>query len=56
MHLLGYTLNVVIKVIRPIQVEKEDFIAYYPNKEDAPSLLPSVTLIAEDDRHYNLIF
>ena len=53
--LLGNTLGVVIQVIRPSQVDKEDFIAYYPSLDDAAKYTPMVTLVAEDDRHYNIV-
>jgi len=55
MCLLGYTLGLVIQVIRPSQVDKEDFIAYYPPLADMPKYTPTVTLVAEDDRHYNVV-
>jgi len=55
MCLLGYTLGVVIQVIRPSQVDEEDFIAYYPPLDDVPKYTPTVTLVAEDDRHYNIV-
>lgn len=55
MCLLGYTLGLVIQVIRPSQVDKEDFIAYYPPLDDVPKYTPTVTLVAEDDRHYNIV-
>ncbi|XP_031572295.1 uncharacterized protein LOC116306388 isoform X2 [Actinia tenebrosa] len=55
MCLLGYTLGVVIQVFRPSQVNKQDFIAYYPYLEDVPPLTPTVSLVAEDDRHYNIL-
>ena len=53
--LLGNTLGVVIQVIRPSQVDKDDFIAYYPSLDDASMYTPVVTLKAEDDRHYNIV-
>ena len=55
MCLLGYSLGLVIQVIRPSQVDQEDFLAYYPYLEDVPNFTPTVTLIAEDDRHYNIV-
>lgn len=55
MCLLGYTLGVVIQVIRPSQVDKEDFIVYYPSLDDVPKYTHTVTLVAEDDRHYNIV-
>lgn len=55
MCLLGYTLGLVIKVIRPSQVDKEDFVAYYPSLDEVPKNAPYVTLVAEDDRHYNIV-
>ena len=53
MHLLGYTLGITIKVVRPSHVGQPDFIASYP--EDMPSGTPVITLVAEDDRHYNIL-
>jgi hypothetical protein len=53
MHLLGYTLGVTIKVVRPSHVGQSDFIASYP--EDMPKGTPVVALVAEDDRHYNIL-
>ena len=50
MHLLGYTLGITIKVVH---VGQPDFIASYP--EDMPSGTPVITLVAEDDRHYNIL-
>lgn len=51
MILLGYTLKLSIKVFRLQQYGEEDFITYYP--EETRDSWPQVTLIAEDDRHYN---
>ena len=53
MHLLGYTLGVKIKVVRPSHFQQSDFIASYP--EDMPDGSPVVYLVAEDDRHYNIL-
>ncbi|KAH3846657.1 hypothetical protein DPMN_088959 [Dreissena polymorpha] len=52
MCLLGYSLGVRIRVLRLIYFNKVDFEAFYPpeDKDD----LPVVTLISEDDRHYNI--
>ncbi|XP_068707559.1 uncharacterized protein [Montipora foliosa] len=55
MCLLGFALGVVIQVFRPSQVDKEDFIAYYPPLDDVAKYTPTVTLVAEDDRHYNVV-
>ena len=55
MCLLGFTLGVVIRVIRPSQVDEEDFMAHYPALEEMPNYTPTVTLVAEDDRHYNVV-
>ncbi|XP_070565667.1 uncharacterized protein [Ptychodera flava] len=52
MFLLGYTLGVTLKVVRPSQFKREDFITHYP--DDHIDDWPSVTMIAEDDRHYNI--
>ncbi|KAL4224898.1 hypothetical protein ACF0H5_015594 [Mactra antiquata] len=52
MCLLGYCLGVRIRVFRLKQFKDEDFISYYP--EDGTDDWPVVSLIAEDDRHYNV--
>ena len=52
MYLLGHTLGVHIQVIRLSHFGQEDFVAYYP--DDAGNNWPQVSLIAEDDRHYNV--
>lgn len=36
-----------------MQVDQPDFIAYYP--DDLPEGTPVITLVAEDDRHYNVL-
>ncbi|XP_053322966.1 ubiquitin thioesterase otulin [Spea bombifrons] len=51
MFLLGYTLQLTIKVYRLYKFATDEFITQYPN--DKPDW-PSVTLITEDDRHYNV--
>ena len=53
MFLLGFSLQATIKVIRPSQFGKEDFVTLYPDDlyEDCPNL----ALVAEDDRHYNIL-
>ncbi|XP_033101358.1 uncharacterized protein LOC117104614 isoform X2 [Anneissia japonica] len=53
MCLLGNTLEISIKVMRPLQHSQQDFISMYP---DVCKTCPSVTLIAEDDRHYNIVY
>lgn len=55
MCLLGYSLGVIIQVFRPSQVTKPDFVANYPYIEDMPPFSRTVSLVAEDDRHYNII-
>ncbi|XP_045175267.2 uncharacterized protein LOC123536288 isoform X3 [Mercenaria mercenaria] len=52
MCLLGYSLGVRIRVFRLHHFREEDFISYYP--EDGTDSWPVVSLIAEDDRHYNV--
>ena len=52
MFLLGHTLGVTLQVFRPSQFGEEDFISYYP--DDKKQVFPLVSLIAEDDRHYNV--
>ncbi|XP_056155140.1 uncharacterized protein LOC130129577 [Lampris incognitus] len=52
MFLLGYTLQCTIQVYRLYLADTEEFVTYYPDdhKED----WPSVCLVTEDDRHYNV--
>ncbi|XP_010883843.2 uncharacterized protein LOC105019388 isoform X1 [Esox lucius] len=52
MFLLGYTLRYTIRVYRLYMTDTEEFVTYYPDdhKED----WPSVCLVTEDDRHYNV--
>uniref|UniRef100_H2ZTU2 OTU deubiquitinase with linear linkage specificity n=1 Tax=Latimeria chalumnae TaxID=7897 RepID=H2ZTU2_LATCH len=52
MFLLGYALQVTIHVYRLYRCETDEFITFYPDdhKED----WPQVTLLTEDDRHYNV--
>ena len=52
MFLLGYTLGVRIQVFRLSQFSESDFISYYPN--DSSEDCQTVSLLAEDDRHYNV--
>ncbi|KAM4689332.1 ubiquitin thioesterase otulin [Discoglossus pictus] len=51
MFLLGYALQHTIKVYRLYKYPTDEFITLYPN--DAVDW-PVVTLITEDDRHYNV--
>ncbi|XP_075218643.1 uncharacterized protein LOC142323197 isoform X2 [Lycorma delicatula] len=53
MYLLGYTLNVTLRVVRPSAFGTEDFICFFP--EENTKCLPEITVIAEDDRHYNIL-
>ena len=52
MFLLGYTLGLRIQVFRLSQFGESDFISYYP--DDSADDCQTVSLIAEDDRHYNV--
>ena len=52
MCLLGYSLGVRIRVLRLHRFNADDFVAYYP--EDGTESWQIITLIAEDDRHYNV--
>ena len=55
MFLLAYTLGINIEVVRPSQYGKEDFITnFVDDTHDGPPL-PKVLLIAEDDRHYDVL-
>ncbi|XP_031759816.1 ubiquitin thioesterase otulin isoform X2 [Xenopus tropicalis] len=51
MFLLGYALQHTIKVYRLYKCGTDEFITYYPNDK---TNWPTVTLITEDDRHYNV--
>lgn len=53
MFLLGHTLGVTLQVVRPASFGRDDFICYYPDANIG--LWPEVTLVAEDDRHYNVL-
>ena len=53
MFLLGFTLELQIKVTRVSSFGKEDFISYYPQGEYPPERIISIS--AEDDRHYNAL-
>uniref|UniRef100_A0ABI7XUM7 OTU deubiquitinase with linear linkage specificity n=1 Tax=Felis catus TaxID=9685 RepID=A0ABI7XUM7_FELCA len=52
MFLLAYAVRHTIRVYRLSKYSTEEFITVYPT--DPPTDWPVVTLIAEDDRHYNI--
>ncbi|XP_074843935.1 ubiquitin thioesterase otulin isoform X2 [Carettochelys insculpta] len=52
MFLLAYALQYTIKVYRLYKYSTDEFITLYPN--DPEQNWPVVTLITEDDRHYNI--
>lgn len=52
MFLLGYALQCTIQVYRLYKVDTEEFLTYYP--DDHKGDWPSVCLVTEDDRHYNV--
>ncbi|ETE73359.1 hypothetical protein L345_00798, partial [Ophiophagus hannah] len=52
MFLLAYALQHTIQVYRLYKYKTEEFITLYPN--DPEETWPMVTLITEDDRHYNI--
>ncbi|XP_030883850.1 ubiquitin thioesterase otulin isoform X5 [Leptonychotes weddellii] len=52
MFLLAYAVRHTIQVYRLSKYSTEEFITVYPT--DPPLDWPVVTLIAEDDRHYNV--
>lgn len=52
MFLLGYTLECTIQVYRLYKADTEEFVTYYPDDHKAD--WPSVCLVTEDDRHYNV--
>ncbi|KFO87534.1 Ubiquitin thioesterase otulin, partial [Buceros rhinoceros silvestris] len=52
MFLLAYALQYTIQVYRLYKYSTDEFITIYPN--DPEKDWPVVTLITEDDRHYNI--
>lgn len=52
MFLLGYALQCTIQVYRLYKADTEEFFTYYP--DDHKDDWPSVCLVTEDDRHYNV--
>ncbi|KAK9527604.1 hypothetical protein VZT92_014152 [Zoarces viviparus] len=52
MFLLGYALQCTIQVYRLYKADTEEFLTYYP--DDHKDDWPSVCLVTEDDRHYNV--
>ncbi|KAM6142318.1 ubiquitin thioesterase otulin isoform 3-T3 [Phoenicopterus ruber ruber] len=52
MFLLAYTLQYTIQVYRLYKYSTDEFVTLYPN--DPEEDWPVVTLITEDDRHYNI--
>ncbi|XP_029314135.1 eukaryotic translation initiation factor 5B [Cottoperca gobio] len=52
MFLLGYALQCTIEVYRLYKADTEEFVTYYP--DDHKDDWPTVCLVTEDDRHYNV--
>nr|XP_020475408.1 ubiquitin thioesterase otulin [Monopterus albus]XP_020475409.1 ubiquitin thioesterase otulin [Monopterus albus]XP_020475410.1 ubiquitin thioesterase otulin [Monopterus albus] len=52
MFLLGYALQCTIQVYRLYKADTEEFVTYYP--DDHKNEWPSICLVTEDDRHYNV--
>uniref|UniRef100_A0AAY4DU32 OTU domain-containing protein n=1 Tax=Denticeps clupeoides TaxID=299321 RepID=A0AAY4DU32_9TELE len=52
MFLLGYSLQQTIRVYRLYKSDSEEFVTLYPN--DHARTWPTITLLTEDDRHYNV--
>ncbi|PVD33777.1 hypothetical protein C0Q70_05037 [Pomacea canaliculata] len=52
MCLLGHCLGVKLRVARLYHHGQEDFDCCFP--DDTPAVWPSVCLLTEDDRHYNV--
>lgn len=52
MFLLGYALQCTIQVYRLYKANTEEFVTFYP--DDHKDDWPSVCLVTEDDRHYNV--
>lgn len=62
MFLLGYSLGIRIRVVRPSSFGSQDYVTSYPDPEDigidmsvALDNARLVDLLAEDDRHYNVL-
>lgn len=62
MFLLGYSLGIRIRVVRPSAFGSQDYVTSYPDPEDigvdmsvALDNARLVDLLAEDDRHYNVL-
>ncbi|KAF2368710.1 FAM105 [Trinorchestia longiramus] len=53
MFLLGHCLKATLQVVRPASYGAEDFVCYYPDTH--LDEWPQLSLIAEDDRHYNVL-
>ncbi|XP_061445521.1 ubiquitin thioesterase otulin isoform X4 [Rhineura floridana] len=53
MFLLAYALQHTIQVYRMYKYNTDEFVTLYPN--DPEEAWPVVTLITEDDRHYNVL-
>ncbi|XP_059489301.1 uncharacterized protein LOC132204683 [Neocloeon triangulifer] len=54
MFLLSHTLGTSIKVVRPNSFGTEDFVCCFSTDESTTNR-PTIILIAEDDRHYNVL-
>ncbi|XP_034147478.1 ubiquitin thioesterase otulin isoform X2 [Esox lucius] len=52
MFLLGYSLEHTIQVYRLYKSDTQEFVTYYP--DDHRKDWPCVSLVTEDDRHYNV--
>ncbi|XP_035981634.1 ubiquitin thioesterase otulin [Fundulus heteroclitus] len=52
MFLLGYALQHTIQVYRLYKANTEEFVTFYP--DDHRDDWPTVSLVTEDDRHYNV--
>ncbi|XP_076829872.1 ubiquitin thioesterase otulin isoform X2 [Brachyhypopomus gauderio] len=53
MFLLGYSLQQTIQVYRLYKTDSEEFVTYYP--DDHRTDWPCLSLVTEDDRHYNVL-
>ena len=53
MFLLGHSMKATLQIVRPGSYGAEDYICYYPDTNIG--VWPQLSLIAEDDRHYNVI-
>ena len=53
MTMLGQTLGITLKIIKPSASKTQEFISYHP--ESKLNIEPVVVLLSEDGRNYNIL-